>query len=188
MAQQASIPWPLTIETTRAELQLYLDTVHEPTTWGRPTRCEPWTVRDITRHLGATFQRFADMLEQSRTGDSSPPFAKEELDQQNLLAVDEFEGHPEERLSSESDRFLSLIGEGDEPMAHQSGTIPVALQLLYGLNDIVFHHDDVSHAFGYRYRPHPAVVELLVPVWDHSLRALGNGKDDWHRMLTVVGR
>ena len=34
-----------------------------------PTRCPPWKVLDITRHLAATVARFNRLLRQSRDGD-----------------------------------------------------------------------------------------------------------------------
>lgn len=160
------IPWPLTVETSRHELAAYLERASVPETWDLPTRCAPWTTRDVTRHLAATFQRFADMREQSLTGDLTPPFERSELDSANMRAVTEFAGVPEQRLRAEFDRFVALAeGAGTELMAHQRGPIPVALQLLFGLQDIVIHHDDIAVAAGASYRPHPAVIELLVPVW-----------------------
>ncbi len=171
-------PWPAAVDQTRAELDAYLATASRPDLWDLPTRCPPWTVRDVTRHLAATFQRFADMLEQSRAGDLSPPFARTELDAENLRAVEDFTGVPEERLAAEARRFLDHVGDGDELMAHQRGSIPVALQVLFGLHDVVLHHDDVAVASGTSYRPPEGVVALLVPVWE-LLGLVGVGDDPW---------
>lgn len=144
----------------------YLATAADPELWDVATRCQPWTVRDVTRHLAATFERFADMLEQTRTGDLTPPFGRTELDRRNLLAVEEFDGVAEQRARDEFDRFLALIGNGGELMAHQRGPVPVALQLLFGLGDIAVHHNDIAVVTGSSYRPAPAVIEMLVPMWE----------------------
>lgn len=162
----------------------YLVTAADPEIWDLPTRCAPWTVRDITRHLAATFARFADMLEQTRAGDLTPPFAKTELDTQNLRAVEQFVGVPEQRAQDELDRFLRLIGAGGELMAHQRGPVPVALQLLFGLGDIAVHHDDIAAASGAAYRPPASVIELLVPMWE-LVAGVSTAVDPW---AEIVGR
>ena len=156
----------------------------DPSLWDLPTVCRPWTVRDVTRHLAATFQRFADMLEQSRTGDLTPPFSREELDDANLRAVAEFEGDPEVRLRQEADRFLEMIGDGDEIMAHQLGPIPVSLQVLFGLTDLVLHHHDIAAAGGGAYRPAQPMLDQLVPVWRELGIPLGDG-DPWDAMVAM---
>jgi uncharacterized protein (TIGR03083 family) len=156
--------WPDIREQVRAELDAYAAAVASID--GRlPTRCPPWTVTDVTRHLAATFERFVAMLEQGRRGDLSPPFPRERLDEENLRAVEQFSGDPDTRLRAAAERFLGLGADPDEPMPHQLGTIPVGAQLVFALTDLAVHHDDVAHAAGERYQPPPEVVETLVATY-----------------------
>ena len=83
-------PWPEGITLSRHELGSYVDDVADGSLDDQPTRCSPWSVGDVTRHLAATFQRFQLMLDQGRAGDYTPPFSPAELDDENLHAV----GHP----------------------------------------------------------------------------------------------
>jgi uncharacterized protein (TIGR03083 family) len=172
----------------RAELSAYLDAAGDPDAMGLPTRCSPWTVRDLTAHLAMTFKRFARMLEQSRAGDLSPPFAREELAAENLRAVAAFTGDPRAELRRWAEGLVAAATDPDEPMAHQFGPIPVGLQLLFGLDELVIHHDDLAAALGSAYRPPDPVVRALVPVWERALRGLPPGADDWARILAASGR
>ncbi|MDQ1712932.1 MAG: hypothetical protein QOE45_2382 [Frankiaceae bacterium] len=130
-----------------------------------PTRCVPWTVTDVTRHLAATFERFVAMLEQGRRGNFSPPFPREALDTENLRAVEQFTGDPDARLRAAAETFLDLATDPDEPMPHQLGVVPVGVQTLFGLADLAIHHDDVARAAGGAYQPAPEVVETLVAAY-----------------------
>jgi uncharacterized protein (TIGR03083 family) len=181
-------PWPPAAELVRAELSAYLDAADDPDVMGLPTRCSPWTVRDLTAHLAMTFKRFARMLEQSRAGDLSPPFARDELSAENLSAVAGFTGDPRAELRRWAEGLVAAATDPDEPMAHQFGPIPVGLQLLFGLDELVIHHDDLAGALGGSYRPPGPVVQALVPVWERALGSLAPGADDWARILTASGR
>jgi uncharacterized protein (TIGR03083 family) len=127
-----------------------------------PTRCPPWNVASLTAHLAATFRRFADLLDRARAGDLHPPFPPDHLPEENLRAELEFSGDPLEQLSLQANRFLGSVGARDEPMANQFGTMPVGLQMMFGLNELAVHHDDLAHAAGDSYRPAEQVVQALV--------------------------
>ena len=108
-------PWPDGIASSRHELGAYVDDVSDGARDDQPTRCSPWTVRDVTAHLAATFQRFHRMLDQGRGGDFTPPFSPEELDAENLRAVEVIDrtanargaGHDPDRGSSASANYDS---------------------------------------------------------------------------------
>lgn len=181
-------PWPLVTDLVRAELTAYLDDASLPGVQMLPTRCTPWTVRDLTAHLALTFRRFAEMLESSRHGDLSPPFAPEELSAHNLQAVETFQGDPAPALASEADRFLRAVREPDELMAHQFGPIPVSLQVLFGLSELAIHHDDLEEARGRAYRPADRVIEVLVPVHERVIGGRAPAADPWIAVLANTGR
>ncbi len=173
--------WDDTSPLIQRELMLYLEAASR-TDPDLPTRCAPWTVRDVTVHLGVTFERFADMLEQGRTGDMTPPFASDELDAENLRAVAAFGGDADIHLADQAERFLGMVGDPDEIMPHQRGPIPVGLQLLFGLADLAIHHDDIAVAAGARYQPGKDVVDALdagysrLGAWEAGER---NADDVW---------
>jgi hypothetical protein len=96
---------PDTSNLVRRELLLYLE-AHSRTNGSLPTRCPPWTVDDVTKHLAATFERFANMLAQGRRGDMTPPFHPDELSRVNLQAVTDFIGDPDLVLADEAETFL----------------------------------------------------------------------------------
>jgi uncharacterized protein (TIGR03083 family) len=182
-------PWPDVRDLTRAELESYLADASDPMHQDLPTRCPPWTVADLTRHLAATAARFNAMLAQSRAGDLTPPFGRNDLSEENLRAVREFSGDPLASLREEAERFLEDSTDPDEVMAHQFGPIPVGLQQHFLLNDIAIHHDDLAAAVGRSYRPPDTVVEALA----HMFAAQGwlKGKEDrdaWTRILSSSGR
>ena len=153
--------WPDSSPLVRRELGAFLATAAEidPTL---PTRCRPWTAADVTTHVGESFARFTRMLEQGRRGDLTPPFAKEEMDAENLRAVVAFDGDPVRHLESSVNAFLRLVDDPDEIMPHQRGPIPVGLQLQFGLGDLAVHHDDIAVAAGSSYTPEQDVVDMLV--------------------------
>jgi uncharacterized protein (TIGR03083 family) len=157
-------PWPDIRPLVRAELDAYAAAV-AAMDGGLPTRCRPWTVTDVTRHLAATFERFVAMLEQGRRGDLSPPFPPDQLDAENLRAVEQLSGDPDARLRAAAERFLDLGADPDEPMPHQVGTVPVGAHLVFALTDLAVHHDDVAHAAGAAYQPPPEVVDTLVATY-----------------------
>ena len=181
-------PWPLVTDLVRAELRAYLDAARSAEIEALPTRCSPWTVCDLTAHLGLTFRRFGDMLEQSRSGDLSPPFGPQELPARNLRNVEQFEGDPLAELAAQAERFLAAAVSSDELMAHQFGPIPVGLQVLFGLNELALHRHDLEEARGGSYRPDSRVIDALVPVWERVLRGLPPGEDPWQRILIASGR
>ncbi|MEV6400735.1 maleylpyruvate isomerase family mycothiol-dependent enzyme [Streptomyces sp. NPDC051907] len=183
----AATPWPQALEWTRRELELYLAEAGDPATWQLPTRCPPWSVSDLTVHLAATFQRFADQLAASRRGALDPPFAADELSAQNLRAVREFRGDPLRALQTQALRFLDAADAPDELMSHQFGPIPVGLQMMFGLNELAVHHDDAAAASGGSYRPAPEVVEALTRMYG-AVFGLPEGGDPWERLLRATGR
>ena len=77
-----------------------------------------------------------------------------------------------------------------EPMIHQRGTIPVGLQMCFGINEFAIHHDDVAAARGSAYRPSDEVVDVLIETW----KALTGGEtppsgaDHWAWILEQSGR
>jgi uncharacterized protein (TIGR03083 family) len=180
--------WPLVDELVRRELRAYLDDTTDRSAHSLPTRCPPWTVLDITRHLAASVSRFNRLLAQSRAGDLSPPFARAGLSEENLLAVAEFEGDPTTRLQGEIDRFLREATDESEVIAHQRGPITVGLQMRFALNELAIHHDDVAAARGRRYRPSDVVVDALIPVWMEVLGPLRRSGDPWDDILRASGR
>lgn len=180
-------PWPDARDLCRGELESYLVDASDPRVRELPTRCPPWTVQDITRHLAATAARFNAMLEQSRGGDLSPPFAPPELAEENLRAVREFEGDPIETLRSQTEQFLADTSDPPEVMAHQLGPIPVGLQQLFLLADLAIHHDDIAIAAGGSYRPSVAVVDALVSMGT-VFGQQATGPDRWAEVLAFSGR
>ena len=178
--------WPDIRDLVRREVDAYLAyvTTVEP---GLPTRCPPWTVRDVTRHLAATFARFVAMHQRGRRGDLTPPFAPEDLDAENLRAVRHFSGDPETALRWEADRFLDMAEDPDAVMPHQRGPVPVGMNLVFALADVAIHHDDVAVAAGSSYVPPDDVVATLV----ESFRRLGqfteNDAPQWSSFVSERG-
>jgi uncharacterized protein (TIGR03083 family) len=181
-------PWPDTGELVERELAAYLATAADLDNVDLPTRCPPWTIKDMTAHLAATFDRFNRMLAQGRSGDLKRPFARESLSAENLRAVGHFEGDPLQGLEQEALRFVGSATDPLEIMPHQFGPIPVALQMLFGLNELAIHHDDIATAAGRRYRPDTDVLEVLKPVWERALGGLPGTDDVWTDILTASGR
>jgi uncharacterized protein (TIGR03083 family) len=175
-------------EWVRRELRGYIDAASPPTVQTLPTRCSPWTVRALTAHLAVTFQRFADMLARSRTGDLSPPFAPHEITEINLREVELFAGDPFEQLQVQAERFLSMASDPGEVMAHQRGPIPVGLQMRFALNELVLHRHDVEEARGGGYRPEQPVIQELLRMWEEVRGGLPPSGDSWHRILAASGR
>lgn len=178
---------PLVTAMVRVELSAYLADSTGLSVRTLPTRCPPWTVQDITAHLAVTLGRVNHCLTQARAGDLSRPFAPEEMSSENLRAVREFAGDPEERLREEVNRFLDMASDPAELMAHPAGPVSVSLQMLWVLHELAVHHDDVAGACGALYRPPPEVVRELVKVVD-DFSPLPDGDDDWERLLRASGR
>ena len=190
IARWAAGDWPLRADLLRSEADAYISTVKDASLWELPTRCPPWTVSDVTRHLAATFHRYVELLRRSRTGDFRPPFKPEDLAEENLRAVREFSGDPISSACEEVARFISLASDAGEPMINQRGTIPVGLQMCFGINEFAIHHDDVAAARGGAYRPSEEVIGVLTGTW----RALTGsetphaGIDQWSWILEKSGR
>lgn len=190
IAAWAAGSWLLRADLLRSEADEYIAFVRDEALWDLPTRCPPWTVSDITRHLAATFHRYVELLRRSRTGDFRPPFKPEDLAEENLRAVREFMGDPIDAVCEEVSRFISLADDPAEPMINQRGTIPVGLQMCFGIDEFAIHHDDVAAARGGIYRPSTEVVDLLIETW----RALTGGEappagaDAWAWILEKSGR
>jgi uncharacterized protein (TIGR03083 family) len=153
-----------------------------------PTRCVPWSVRDVTAHLAATYRRFQRMLDQGRSGDFTPPFAPDELDEENLRAVEAFEDEPLDALVTAASRFLDDIDDPDEPVPHQLATLPASLEVLFGLMDIALHHDDVISVDGRRYRPPAETIDAIVPVAERLFGMPPDQPDPWSIIVIGAGR
>jgi len=167
VAPQFAGPWPDGIALTRDELSRYVNDVADGSLDALATRCSPWSVRDVTIHLAETFRRFQRMLDHGRSADFTPPFTPEELDAENLRAVESFTGDPVEALTAAASSFLDGLDSPDEPMPHQLATLPTGLQVLFGLMDISIHHDDVLSAAG---RPHPRPRRVQPACQDQEVR------------------
>ncbi|MGZ4708061.1 MAG: maleylpyruvate isomerase family mycothiol-dependent enzyme, partial [Acidimicrobiales bacterium] len=181
-------PWPDGRGATRHELARYLGDVADGSLDRLPTGCEPWTGRDVTVHLAATFRRFGRMLEQGRGGDFTPPFAPDELDVENLRAVESFTGDPVAALDSAANGFLDQVDDLAEPVPHQIGTLPAGLLVLFGLMDVAIHHDDVVVPAGRRYRPRPETVEAILPMVERLFGLPPDQADPWGVVLVGSGR
>jgi hypothetical protein len=173
--------WPWVPGLVQTELAHYLDVASAIP--DAQTACPPWTVQDLTAHLVATFHRFRTLLRQSRAGDFTKPFEPEELTRWNLDAVAGYTGDPFGELPAEVDGFLAEAQNPMEMMAHQRGPIPVALQMVFGLNELVLHHHDVIP-----YRPERAVLEPLLDMWQRRYAPLPAEPDPWHKILLASGR
>jgi hypothetical protein len=108
----AVIPWPAALDWSAAELRSYLSAAADPAVQTLPTRCPPWTVRDLAAHLAATFQRFGDQLDRANAGNLTAPFEPGDLSRQNRRAVDLFGGDPAQALNEQATRFLREAGRG----------------------------------------------------------------------------
>ncbi len=181
-------PWPDGTQATRVELAAYVDEVADGSLDPLPTRCEPWSVRDVTVHLTETFRRFQRMLDQGRTGDFTPPFGLGELDAENQRAVDAFTGDATDALVIAVSGFLDELGSLDEPVPHQMGTLPAGLQVLFGLLDLALHHDDVAAAAGRSYRPAPETVEAVAVVAERLFGMPPDQPDPWPLIVVGSGR
>lgn len=183
-------PWPDLRAFVESELSAFAATATRPEVAVAPTRCRPWIGAQLTAHVAATFTRFVDMLERSRSGDLSPPFAPDELSAVNLAAVSGDGHRAVTDLTAAVEQFCRLAVDPAEIMAHQLGPIPVGLQLGFGLGELVLHHDDLAHTGGRSYRPEDGVVDVLVPVWANALQRIdvSPGDDHWAAIMSASGR
>jgi hypothetical protein len=55
--------WPVPAAEIRAELVSYLAAASDPSVREMPTLCPAWTVRQVTMHLAATFDRFGHPIQ-----------------------------------------------------------------------------------------------------------------------------
>ena len=184
------LPFDIPPDLVRAELRAYLAGAADPASQELPTRCPPWTVRDVSAHLAETFARFNRLLAQARAGDLTPPFGPKDLTEENLRSVAAFQGDALEILAAEAEAFLGQVGDQDELVAHQFGPLPLRLQLGFALNELALHHDDVAHAMRRAYEPPPETVELLARIWTElgGLPIAEPGDTDWKRVLRRSGR
>lgn len=183
---ETSPPWPYATALLRAELDRYLADAALPDRQQLPTRCPDWAVREVTVHLVCTFSRFRIMLAQGRAGDFTAPFEVHQLSAENLRAVRAYQGtDPCGELRATIGGFCSALRHGDERIPHQLGPIPVALQVLFGINELAIHHDDVAAAAGLGYQPPPATLDVLTHVWQ---RRHGRDITTWADILRASGR
>jgi uncharacterized protein (TIGR03083 family) len=185
----AVIPWPTALDWSAAESRSYLAAAADPAVQSLPTRCSPWTVRDLTAHLAATFQRFADQLDQANAGDLTGPFEPGDLSRENRRAVDLFSGDPAQALDEQVTRFLREAGRGraGRLMGHQRGPVPVGLQVMWGLSELTVHHDDLAQAIGTSYRPGDSIVTALIAMKE-AVDGFHAGCDPWLDYLRSTGR
>lgn len=182
----SAVPWPSALEWSREELARYLGAAGDRVIQALPTRCHPWTVHHLTAHLAATFTRFAVQLDRARQGDLDPPFPLEQLSAVNLRAVNEFQGDPVVELDRWARLFLDAA-RTPELMGHQLGPIPVGVQVMFGLNEVAVHHDDLARATVSSYRPIEEITIALAGMYD-SVFGLPAGEDPWARLLVATGR
>lgn len=185
----SAIPWPMAVDWSAIELVGYLTSAADPAIQRVPTRCPPWTIRDLTAHLAATFGRFADQLDRASFGDLTGPFGPGDLSRENLCAVELFRGDALQALERQAARFLdqarrSRVGR---LMGHQRGPVPVGLQVMWGLSELAVHHDDLADATGTSYRPNDLVVAALVGMKE-AIDGFHRGGDPWLDYLRSTGR
>jgi uncharacterized protein (TIGR03083 family) len=185
----SAIPWPMAVDWSAIELGSYLTSAADPAIQRVPTRCPPWTIRDLTAHLAATFRRFAGQLDKADSGDLTAPFGPGDLSRENLTAVELFRGDPLQELERQATRFLgqarhSRVGR---LMGHQRGPVPVGLQVMWGLNELAVHHDDLAAAIGTSYRPSDRVVAALAGMKE-AIDGFQAGGDSWLDYLRSTGR
>jgi uncharacterized protein (TIGR03083 family) len=185
----SAVPWPMAVDWSAIELGGYLASAADPAIQRVPTRCPPWTVRDLTAHLAATFRRFADQLDRANAGDLTAPFGPGDLSPENLHAVELFRGDPLQALERQATRFLSeaLRSRADQLMGHQRGPVPVGLQVIWGLSELAVHHDDLADATGTSYRPSDPVVAALVGMKE-AIDGFHAVDDSWLDYLRSTGR
>jgi len=185
----SSIPWPMVADWSTLELGGYLASAADPAIQDVATRCPPWTIRDLTAHLAATFRRFADQLDRAIAGDLTAPFGPGDLSRENLRAVELFRGDPLRALEQQATRFLreAVRAPAGRLMGHQRGPVPVGLQVIWGLGELAVHHDDLADATGASYRPGDAVVAALVAAKE-ATDGFQAGSDPWLDYLRSAGR
>jgi hypothetical protein len=94
---------------------------------------------------------------------------------------------PLDELAKLASTFLDAVGAADELLGHQFGPVPAGLQVMFGLNELAIHHDDVAHAASGTYRPPGEVVTALADMYD-AVFGLPPGTDAWSRLLQATGR
>lgn len=154
------------------------------------TRCDPWTVSDVYRHLAATFYRYDELLRRARDGRMEPPFGPDDLPAENQRAVDGFPPglDPRRSLCEHASRFIAMATDLDELMPSHKGVWRVALQLGLGLAELAIHHDDIARARGGTYRPADDVCAAIVAAYEQLGRGSSEGGDVWAWILRASGR
>lgn len=188
------LPFDIPRELVRAELRAYLADAADPAIQELPTRCAPWTVRDLSAHVAETFRRFNRLLAQARAGDLTPPFGPKDLKEENLRTVAAFTqnqgGDPLAVLEAEAGAFLDAAADQDELIAHQFGPLPLRVQLGFALSELAIHHHDLAEATRAHYEPPPATTAILARLWTElgGLPISEPGDTDWKRVLRASGR
>ena len=186
-AWRTSGDWTMPLTHLAVELELFLATARRPDVPPAPTRCEPWTGDQLVAHVAATFQRFNEMLTQSRDGDLSAPFERDGLHQANQEAVETFSQDPPAACEQAARKFFRLIEDPNELMAHQLGPIPVAVQAAFGLSELMLHHHDLLSAVGEFYSPSPGAPEAVVRAWTSAFHLPQTAKV-WNTLLDITDR
>jgi len=182
--------WTTPTTHLAVELELFLATAHRPDVTVAPTRCEPWTGDQVVAHVAATFERFNEMLAQSRSGDLTAPFGPDALNEANQAAFESFSQNAPNACERAVRTFLGLIDDPNELIAHQLGPIPVAVQAGFGLSELMLHHHDLLSAVDEVYRPSPGAPEAVVRGWTSAfdLPQLAQTTNVWNTLLDITDR
>ena len=91
---------------------------------------------------------------------------------------------PASGLRAAVEGFTAALGDGAELIPHQRGPVPVAQQVVYGLNELALHHSDVTAAAGHDYAPPPETLAVLLFMW----RRQEHDVTGWAGILRASGR
>lgn len=180
-------PWPLCSELLRAEVDALVRYQVDATL---PTRCAPWTVGDVRKHVAATFYRYNELLRRGRVQNFADPFAVEDVPAENQRAIDNWPvaRDPDKAMCEQVGRFLELAVDPEALMPNQRGVIPIGLQMRWGLAELAIHHDDIARASGSTYQPEQTVVTAIVPAFEALVDLRAPADDRWAWILAESGR